>query len=217
MHVEIWSDIVCPFCAIGKRRFEKALARFEHANEVTVAWRSFELNPEKGAAFDGTLDEWLAQHKGISIAQAMAMNDQVTAMAAAEGLTFNMRQARPANTFDAHRLAHKAEALGKRVEATDLLFKAYFEEGEDLADAATLANIGAKVGLPEAEVTSMLREGAYADSVRAEEQRAISLGIRAVPFFLIEGQYGISGAQAPEKFLAALNQMHDLIEGSKAN
>lgn len=207
MRIEIWSDIACPFCAIGKRRFEKALARYEHADEVTVEWRSFELNPGAGPTFDGTLNEWLAQHKGISLSQAAAMNAQVTAMAASEGLIFNMEQVRPASTFDAHRLTHMAEASGKRAETTALLFKAYFEEGEDLADPATLVRVGSKVGLPESEVMSRLRDGAYADSVRAEVQQAITLGIRGVPFFLIDGRLGISGAQATDTFLSALRRI----------
>lgn len=207
MRIEIWSDIACPFCAIGKRRFEKALARYEHADEVTVEWRSFELNPGSGSTFEGSLNEWLAQHKGISLSQAAAMNDQVTAMAASEGLVFHMEQVRPASTFDAHRLTHMAESSGKRAETTALLFKAYFEEGEDLADPATLVRVGSKVGLPESEIMSRLRDGTHADSVRAEEQQAMSLGIRGVPFFLIEGRFGISGAQATDTFLSALRRI----------
>ena len=128
MEIEIWSDIVCPWCAIGKARFEKALAQFEHKAAVEIAWRSFELSPDAERGYDGTLNEWLARHKGIALAQAAAMNDHVTQLAAREGLTFRMDLARPANTFDAHRLTHYAAGAGRREAMTDRLFRAYFTE-----------------------------------------------------------------------------------------
>jgi predicted DsbA family dithiol-disulfide isomerase len=207
VHVEIWSDIVCPWCAIGKRRFEKALAQFEHRDAVKVSWRSFELNPGAERGYDGTLNEWLARHKGIGIQQAAAMNDNVAALAAKEGLTFNLDQARPANTFDAHRLTHFAELLGKRGEMTERLFRAYFEEGEAVDDAGTLAKLAGEAGLDQEEAAKILQGEDFVQAVRAEEEKAVRMGIHGVPFFLIEGKYGISGAQGPERFSLGLRQI----------
>jgi predicted DsbA family dithiol-disulfide isomerase len=152
MQIEIWSDLVCPWCTIGKRRFEKALEKFEHREEVTVQLRSFELDPNTQKDFDGTLNQWLAQRKGISLQQAEAMNDQVAELAAKEDLVFRLNQAKPANTLDAHRLTLLAESEGKRVAMTERLYRAYFGDGEDLNDLATLARLAGEAGLTFSEI-----------------------------------------------------------------
>jgi predicted DsbA family dithiol-disulfide isomerase len=207
MDIEIWSDIVCPWCAIGKRRFEKALEQFEHKDAVEVSWRSFELNPGAERGYEGTLNEWLANRKGISPAQAAAMNDNVAALAAKEGLTFRLDAARPANTFDAHRLTHFAESVGKRKEMTERLFRAYFEEGETLDEVETLARLAGEAGLEKETVARILKDGDFGGSVLKEEEKAVELGIQGVPFFLINGKYGISGAQGPDLFLRVLKKV----------
>jgi predicted DsbA family dithiol-disulfide isomerase len=209
MRVEIWSDIICPFCTIGKTRFEKALAEFEHGREVEVIWRSFELNSEP-LNFDGTLNEWLAKHKGVSLMQAKAMNDRVADMARQDGLDFQFDTAVPANTFDAHRLTHFAATKGLRTEMTARLLKAYFTEGEDIGDRETLVRLAGEAGLPHEEAQSMLDKGEFATTVRGEEERAIQLGIQGVPFFLMKDKYGMSGAQSKDTFLQILRKVWDM-------
>jgi len=211
MRVEIWSDIVCPWCAIGKARFEKARRAYEaegHA-AVTVAWRSFELDPSMESDYPGSLNEWLAERKGVSLAQAAAMNDQVTRFAAEEGVTFRMDIAVPANTLKAHALTHYAEGKGLRQAMTERLLSAYFGEGENLNDHGTLLQLAKEVGLDVSEAAKALTDEAYETSVRKEETKAMELGIRGVPFFLFNGKYGVSGAQSAQTFLQALRQIQD--------
>jgi len=210
MKIEIWSDIACPFCAIGKKRFEKALTKFDHRAAVEIEWKSFELNPAADAHYEGTLNEWLVEKKHISMAQAQAMNAQVSELAAKEGLEFNLDHAIPTNTFEAHRLTHFAALHNKREAMTEILFKAYFGEGENLSEVETLGKLAGRAGLDVDEAMDMLRGSDYSESVRSEEERAKKLGIQGVPFFLLNGEYGISGAQATETFLDALNQLHAL-------
>jgi predicted DsbA family dithiol-disulfide isomerase len=207
MNIEIWSDIVCPWCYIGKRRFEKALARFAHRDQVEVTWRSFELDPGAPRVYPGTLDEMLAKKMGGSLARAAAANQQVTALAAQEGLEYHLDQARPGNSFDAHRLVHFAAAHGLQDAMQERLLRAYFSEGRAIGDPDTLASLAAEVGLDAAEARAVLAGDAYAAAVRADEQRAAAFGIAGVPFFAIDEQYGISGAQPSEVFLNALEQI----------
>jgi predicted DsbA family dithiol-disulfide isomerase len=206
MKIEIWSDVVCPWCYIGKRRFETALGRFAHRDQVVIVWRSFELDPHAPRHAAGSLDDMLAQKKGISQAQAAAMNQQVSELAAAEGLDYQLDRAKPGNTFDAHRLIHLAAAHKLQAQAKERLLRAYFTEGLPISDHDTLATIGSQLGLAGDEVRAMLASDAYADNVRADEQRAAAFGIRGVPFFVIDEHYGVSGAQAPGVFLNALEQ-----------
>ncbi len=205
--VEIWSDIVCPWCYIGKRRFEAALARFAHRDQVQLVWRSFELDPNTPRRTAGSLNDMLAQKMGVSPAQAAAMNAQVTGLAASEGLDYHLDRARHGNTFDAHRLIHLAAAHDLQPEMTERLLRAYFTDGLPISDLDTLVALGTEIGVPADTVRSMLDSDAYADAVRADEQRAAMFGIRGVPFFAINEQYGISGAQAADTFLDALEQV----------
>ena len=206
MTVEIWSDIVCPWCYIGKRRFESALGRFAHRDQVVVVWRSFELDPHAPRHTTGSLNDLLAQKIGISHAQAAAMNKQVTDLAALEGLDYQLDRAKHGNTFDAHRLIHLAATHNFQAEAKERLLRAYFTEGLPISDHDTLTTLGGELGIAGGEVRAMLATDAYADEVRADQRRAAAFGIRGVPFFVIDEQYGLSGAQAPAAFLDALDQ-----------
>jgi predicted DsbA family dithiol-disulfide isomerase len=204
LKVEIWSDVVCPWCYIGKRRFEAALQGIERP--VEVVWRSFELDPGASRVPEGGLAEELARKYGMSVAKAQGMMDEMTRAAAAEGLTFEFARARRGNTLDAHRLLHMAEEAGLQGEMKERLLKAYFTEGRAIAEPTELAALGAEVGLDPREVEGMLAGDAYAEAVRADQERARSLGIRGVPFFVFDGRLGLSGAQPPAVIRQALEQ-----------
>jgi predicted DsbA family dithiol-disulfide isomerase len=203
--VEIWSDVVCPWCAVGKHRFEKALARFDHRDQVEVSFHSFELDPEAPHEQDGDLNDHLATKYGMSRAEAEAKHRQMTEMAAADGWDFHFERARRGNTFDAHRLLHLAADRGVQDAVKERLFRGYFTEGEHIADHATLARLGAEAGLDPAEAREVLASDRYADEVRADEQQARAYGITAVPFFVVDGKYGVAGAQPPEALLQVLD------------
>ncbi len=206
MQIEIWSDVICPWCYIGKRRFEQALAQFTQRDQVNVIWRSFELDPKAPQQYPGTLDEMLARKYGVSPQQAAAMNARVTGLAHEVGLEYRLSQARPGNTFDSHRLLHFAASrqLGDR--ATERLMHGYFSEALPVGDRAALARLAPEFGIPENEALAMLESDAYADEVRADEARAASFGITGVPFFVFDEKSGISGAQPVEVFADALQQ-----------
>jgi predicted DsbA family dithiol-disulfide isomerase len=206
MMVEIWSDVVCPWCYIGKRRFEAALEEFAQRDAVDVVWRSFELDPESPRETQGSLNEVLARKKGISTERAAAMNTQVTMLAAEEGLEYHMDRAKLGNTFDAHRLIHLAAEHGLQGAAKERLLRAYFTEGQPIGDTETLVALGVELGLNADEARTALEGDAYASAVRADERRARMLGISGVPFFVINGKYGVSGAQAPATLLGAMEQ-----------
>ena len=198
MHVEIWSDIACPWCYVGKRRFEAALAAFEHRDEVRVTWRSFELDPSAPREREGDGAAHLARKYGTSREQALAMHQRMTATAAEDGLDFRFDLARGGNTFDAHRLVHLAEAHGVQDAMKERLMRAYLTEGELMSDPATLERLAVEVGVPADAVRQMLATDRYAAEVRDDERTATSLGITAVPFFVIDRRIGAAGAQPPE-------------------
>lgn len=204
MKVEIWSDIVCPWCYIGKRRFESALAQFPHRDQVEVTWRSFELDPEAPARRTGSLIELLAQKYRMPVAEAAARQAQITDLAAKDGLDYHLDRAQSGNTFNAHRLLHLAAAHGVQDQMKERLMRAYFTESLPIGDQDTLVTLAQEVGLDAAEARNVLENGAYAEEVRADEQLAASLGIRGVPFVVLNEQYGVSGAQAPSVFLQSL-------------
>jgi predicted DsbA family dithiol-disulfide isomerase len=205
MKVEIWSDVVCPWCYIGKRRFESALARFEHRDDVDVVWRSFELDPTTPRHRPGNLAEHLSGKYGIDVAQARQLQDRVTAVAADEGLDYRFDLAQPTNSFDAHRLIHLARPYGRQDPMKERLLRAYFTEGRNIADLETLIELGHDVSLPHDEVRSMLSSDELADDVRADQREARALGISGVPFFVLDRTYGVSGAQPAEAMLDALH------------
>lgn len=206
MEVEIWSDIACPWCYIGKRRFEAALAEFEHRDEVHVRWRSFELDPEAPSERVGDRAERLAQKYGMTIEQARAAEQQLTGVAAGEGLAFRFDIARSGTTFDAHRVVHLAEAHGLQDAMKERLLRAYFIEGELMSDHDTLVRLAAEVGLDEQEVRELLAGDRHAEEVRDDEHAATELGISAVPTFVVDRRLGASGAQPPDALLELLRQ-----------
>jgi predicted DsbA family dithiol-disulfide isomerase len=204
--VEIWSDVVCPWCYIGKRRFESALAQFEHRDEVELRWRSFELDPDAPRIAEVTGPERLAAKYGVSLEQARAMNANVTGIAAGEGLEYRLDRTRGGNTFDAHRLIQLAADEGIQDAVKERLMRGYFTEGEPIGDHDALARLTADAGLDPGAARALLAGDAHADSVRADEQLARQLGITAVPFFVLDRRYGVSGAQPAEILLGALQQ-----------
>jgi predicted DsbA family dithiol-disulfide isomerase len=206
MRIEIWSDVVCPWCYIGKRRFESALAHFEHRDQVEVVWRSFELDPNAPRHQEDALDAMLAKKYGVSLDQARGMIERVTRLAAQEGLEYHLERAQRANTFDAHRLLHLAAAHGRQGELKERLLHAYFTEARPIGDAETLVAIGSEGGLPAGEVSAMLASDDYRAAVRADQRRAAAFGIQGVPFFVIDEQFGVSGAQETDVLLSALEQ-----------
>lgn len=206
MKVEIWSDVMCPFCYIGKRKFEKALQQFAPKDQVEVVWHSYLLDPDMQHVPGKSIHEVLGEKKGWSPQQARQMNEQVTEMAKEVGLAYNLDQAVPANTVAAHQLTHLAKKHGLQDQAEERLFRAYFTEGQNIQDTDTLVRLGQEIGLAEAEVRQALAEGTFAGEVQQDIYEARQLGVRGVPFFLLNQKYGISGAQPSEVFLQALNQ-----------
>lgn len=214
MKVEIWSDIACPWCYVGKRRFERALQQFEHARDVEVVWRSFELDPNAPRTHAESQDELLAKKYGMPVEKARAMNERMTAEARKEGLDFHLERVKVGNTFDAHRLVHLAAESGRADVMKERLMRAYFTEGEAVGDPDTLLRLGTEVRLDEDRVRDVLNSDAYAGDVRADEERARSFGISGVPFFAIDEKYGVSGAQPSEVLLDALRQAYEEAEAT---
>jgi predicted DsbA family dithiol-disulfide isomerase len=206
MNVEIWSDIACPWCYVGKRRFEAALARFEHREDVRVTWRSFELDPEAPQERGGDRAERLAEKYGMTVERAHEMERQMTDVAAGEGLDFRLDIARSGATFDAHRLIHLAHERGLQDAMKERLLAAYFTEGELVGDHSALLRLAVEVGLLEAEVRDLLAGDRYADEVRGDELTARELGISAVPTFVVDRALGASGAHPPDALLDLLRQ-----------
>jgi predicted DsbA family dithiol-disulfide isomerase len=209
MKVEIWSDIVCPFCYIGKRRFEEALQKFSHADTVEVVWRSFELNPNARPEPGRTVHESLAEKKGISVAQAQQMGGQVTKMAQEVGLQYDFDRAVPANTFLGHQLIHLAAKHGRQNVAKERLMAAYYTEGQNLNDLDTLVKLAAELGLDAEEARTALMDGTYADAVRFDEYQAQQINVRGVPYFVFDDKYAVSGAQPSELFGEVLQTVWD--------
>ncbi|MCA5891890.1 DsbA family oxidoreductase [Isoptericola sp. NEAU-Y5] len=211
LKVDVWSDVACPWCYIGKRRFESALERMAErdgsAPEVTIEYHSFELSPDTPVDFEGTATEFLADHKGIPLATAQQMQDQVTALAAAEGLTYRMDDVRHTKTLKAHELLHVAKAFGKQSEMKERLLRAYFTEGRHVGRVDDLADLAADIGLEREAVRTALETGAYAEAVADDIARARAFGINGVPFFVLDGRYGVSGAQDPAVFVQVLDQV----------
>ncbi|MET0391836.1 MAG: DsbA family oxidoreductase [Chitinophagaceae bacterium] len=206
MKVEIWSDVMCPFCYIGKRRFERALQQFPHRDSIEVVWKSFQLNPDMQTDPGRNINEYLAEIKGWTLDQAREANNHVTAMALEEGLHYDFDKAIVANSFDAHRLLQLAKTQGKADATEELLFKAYFTEGKNIADHATLAELGTAAGLDPDTVKDMLSSGTYAGGVQQDIYEAQQVGVRGVPFFVLDDRYAVSGAQASETFAGALDR-----------
>ena len=206
MKVEIWSDIMCPFCYIGKRKFEAALERFPQKDKIQVEWKSFQLMPGLQTDASVKLDRFLADEKGISLQEARAMNNYVSQMAKGTGLDYNLDRAIPANTIKAHRFAHYAKALGKQNEAKEQLFNAYFMEGENIDNIETLIELGENIGLDGKEIRIVLENNHYADEVQTDLYQAHLAGVSGVPYFVFNKKLAVSGAKEADTFLEALNK-----------
>jgi predicted DsbA family dithiol-disulfide isomerase len=204
MKVEIWSDIVCPWCYIGRRRFEKALHQFAHHDRVEVIWRSFQLDPNAPRDFAGNVNDLLVQRYRMSREKAESTHAQVTALAALEGLDYHMDHAHPVNSLDAHRLIHLAAKHNLQSEMKERLQKAYFTDGLVISDPDVLVKLAVDVGLEADETRQMLGSERFAAAVRADSERAQALGCNGVPFFVFDEKYAISGAQPVELFLTGL-------------
>lgn len=211
MLVEIWSDVVCPWCYIGKRRFEAALENFEHNDQVEVRWRSFELDPNAPFRRPGRMAEHLARKYGMTTEQAEERLESMNQLAAAEGLSYDLARTQGGNTFDAHRLIHlgydKDPETGAAVK--EALLKAYFTDLEPTSEPGVLQRVGKSAGLDAQEVTELLESDRFGEEVRADELYARKLGCTGVPFFVVDRAFAIPGAQDPATILAVLNRAWD--------
>lgn len=206
MRIEIWSDIVCPWCAIGKARLDTALSEFEHAEEVEVVWRSFELDADAPLVRAGDYSAMLSRKYEISEADAAVMVQRMTAAAAESGVEFHLDDARPGNSFDAHRVVHLGAARGIQNAVKERFLRGYLSEGAAISDHETIVRLAVEAGLEAEEVRGVLDSTTYADAVRAEEQEARDLGVGGVPLFVIDRRYALQGAQPAETILQALRQ-----------
>jgi predicted DsbA family dithiol-disulfide isomerase len=218
LRIDVWSDIACPWCYVGKRRLERALADFPHADEVEVVWHAFELDPAAPKERDPAVShaERLAKKYGMSIEQARSNSARLTEVARGEGLAFDFEHIRSGNTFDAHRVVHLGHERGLQDAVKERLLRAYLEEGALMSDHATLVRLAVEAGLNEGEVTDMLSSDQFADVVRADEAQAHELGINGVPCFVLDGRFAVSGAQSPQILLSALHQAWNEREPSPA-
>jgi predicted DsbA family dithiol-disulfide isomerase len=206
LSIEVWSDIACPWCYVGKRRLETALHQFPHADHVTVSWHAFELDPSAPAMRDPVQSyaERIAKKYGSSVAHADTMIQRMVEIAAAEGLPFDFERIRPGNTFQAHRLLHLAKQHGLQDALKERLLRGYLCEGAAIGDNATLLRIAGEVGLDADAAQAVLSTDLYASEVRADEAEAHTLGVDGVPFFLIGRRYAVAGAQPAELLLRAI-------------
>ncbi|RZM22640.1 MAG: DsbA family oxidoreductase [Pedobacter sp.] len=208
MVVEIWSDVMCPFCYIGKRKFESALADFKNAENIEIIWKSFQLAPDMETSPDKSINEFLAAHKGISLEEAKAMNGHVADRANEVGLNFNFDQTIPANSFKAHRFGHFAKQKGVQNAAEEALFKAYFTEGKNIDDTDTLVQIGQALGLDPEETKSVLESAQFEQEVTYDIYEARQIGVRGVPFFVFDRKLAVSGAQESSAFAEVLEKTY---------
>ena len=206
LRVDVWSDIACPWCHVGKRHLEQALDRFPHRDDVDVLWRAFELDPSAPRELDAEIPyaERLAKKYGSSREEAEGMIRRMTETAAKDGLDFRFDRIHPGNTFDAHRVLHLAHDRGKQDAVKERFFRGYLSDGQAIGKPETLVRLAAEAGLDAEEVRATLASDAYALDVREDEEEATELGIRGVPFFIVGGRYAISGAQPAEILLRAL-------------
>ncbi|MFZ1063763.1 MAG: DsbA family oxidoreductase [Acidimicrobiales bacterium] len=204
LFIDVWSDVVCPFCYLGTRQLSDALARFEHRDSVVVRNRAFELDPSAPKDYNRSLPELLAAKYSIPVERARTLNERLEEEARGLGLTWSMKDARPTNTFDAHRLIAFASAQGKAAAMSERLFRAYFSDGMLVSDHPTLTALAAEVGL--VDVASLWSTRNYADEVRDDEAAATELGITGVPSMLIDEKFMVVGAQGSDHILGALTR-----------
>lgn len=208
MTIDVWSDVVCPFCYIGKRHLESALKELPEGVSVTVRWHSFQLDPDTKTTTDKDAYRYLAERKGISYEQSKQLHQQVINMAKQAGLEYRFDKAVVANTFQAHRLLQLAKQAGKDNEMEERLFSAYFTEGKNIDDPQVLHALGAELGLSAADITKALEDQSYATAVKADIQQAQAIGIQGVPYFIINQEFAISGAQPVSVFVKTLENAY---------
>jgi predicted DsbA family dithiol-disulfide isomerase len=208
MKVEIWSDIMCPFCYIGKRNFEAALSNFPGKDEIEVEWKSFQLDPTIPKTFDKKMSavEYLAQKKGMSLEQTQELHLNVVETAKKVGLHYDFDKAVVANSFDAHKLIQLAKSKGLGDQAEESLFKAYFTDGKDMSNQSVLVSLGIEIGMTENEIIAALQSDEFSQKVNSDLKEASEIGVTGVPFFVFDRKYAVSGAQPMETFLNALSQ-----------
>jgi predicted DsbA family dithiol-disulfide isomerase len=218
LRIDVWSDIACPWCFVGKRRLERALAQFPHAGQTKVVWRAFELDPAAPKERDPAVShaERLAKKYGISVERARLNSERLVEVARAEGLAFDFDHIRSGNTFDAHRLIHLGRQSGRQDAVKERFLKAYLEEGALMSDAGTLVRLAAEAGLDEGEAADVLASDLFADAVRADENEARQLGITGVPCFVLGRRFAVNGAQSPQVLLSALHQAWSELDTSPA-
>lgn len=214
LKIDIWSDIYCPWCYIGKRRLEKALTQFEHRDQVEINWHSFQLDPEAPAEYPGSINAMLADKKGISPQRAEQLHAHLTALAAQEGLDYRFDKVRVGNSLNAHRLMHFAAQHNLQGQMKERLFHAYFTEGLPVGDPETLAKLGAEVGLDIEAVRQMLAGPDFTDAVYDDHREALQIGVQGVPFFVFAQKYAVSGAQPVEVFTTALQRTWDDLQAT---
>ena len=216
MNIDIWSDVRCPFCYIGKKKFEKALEKFPHKDSIKINWKSFQLDPSLKTQPDVSPKEHFANQKGISIPQVEGMYQHVINGAKDVNLEFNLEKSVVANSFNAHRLIQLAKTKNLGNEIEEELFKAQFIDGKNIDDTEILSELGVSIGLDENEVKEVLDSDAFSKEVQRDEAEARSIGVGGVPFFVLDNKYAVSGAQSPETFLGALTQAWNEAEKEKA-
>lgn len=208
LKIEIWSDIVCPFCYIGKRKLDRALEKFPHKDQIEVIWKSFQLDPDAPhSGVDYFKD--LSDRKGWSLEQTKQITSNVARMAAENGLEYHFEKAISVNSYDAHRFLHLAKQFGKQQEAEEALFKAHFTDGLNVADSTVLISLGKQIGLPEAEITKVLASNRFAEEVDHDISEARYLGVSGVPFFVLDRKFAISGAQDDSIFDKSLERAYE--------
>jgi len=206
MKVEIWSDVMCPFCYIGKRHFEQAIEKLPFKDEIEVDWKSYQLNPEYHNTNNETVYEYLSRSKGMPIEQAKQMTKQVVDMAESAGLKIDFDTNIPANTFNAHRLIHLAAKHNLQDLAEEKLFEAHFVKSKNIGELTVLVDLAGEMGLDRAEAEDVLKSDKFAEAVRYDVYESQNLGIRGVPYFVLDRKYGVSGAQPVQAFTDALTQ-----------
>ena len=206
MKVEIWSDVVCPWCYVGKRHLQEALRSFDHADEVEIEWKAYELDPTAPAVRPGSYVERLAGKYGIPVGEARARMTRIISVGADAGIDFRFDQARPGNTFDAHRLLHLAKDAGLQDELKERFFAATFTEGHPIGDRDTLIKLAVDVGIDEQDARRVLETEEFTEEVRTDEVEGVQLGVQGVPFFVFDRRYGVSGAQPAEVLLEVLER-----------
>jgi len=207
MKIEIWSDVVCPFCYIGKRKFEKALEGFDQKDQVEIEWKSFQLDPEMAPVKGITVHQYLADRKGVSLEKGKEMNDYMSGIAKEVGLEYNFEKAVISNTLNAHRLLHYAKTKGVQQEAKERLFASYYTMGRDLGDLDTLGLIAQEIGLDPVVVSTMLDSDEFINEVKIDQYHASQIGVQGVPFFVFNNKYAVSGAQPSSVFSEVLEKV----------